>query len=104
MRTKKKEKMNSETETDRDTEKEVRAIIGGKFTARIGEEGGLLKIKDNKEARSGGNRKLKDKKINKEGRRLLELMGEKGWSVLNGKMTGDEQGEYTGTRENTVID
>lgn len=37
---------------------------------------------------------------------LVEFIEEKGWMVLNGKVNGDEKGEYTftGEREGTVID
>lgn len=37
---------------------------------------------------------------------LVEFIEEKGWMVLDGKVNGDEKGEYTFTseREGTVID
>ena len=77
----------------------MRTVIGGDFNARIGEEGGWWEIEEDNETRSGRNRNSKDKKINKDGRRLLELVEEKGWSVLNGKMTGDERGSGKGYKE-----
>ncbi|KMQ85710.1 hypothetical protein RF55_15573 [Lasius niger] len=50
--------------------------------------------------------KSKDKKINKEGRKLVKELEEAGWSILNGNIIGDEEGEYTftGGRGDTVID
>lgn len=54
----------------------------------------------------GKTRKSKNKKINREGRRLLDFVEEKGWSILNGGTKENEEGEYTYTRNigNTVID
>lgn len=43
---------------------------------------------------------LKDKVINSEERILVEFVGERGWSIFNGNMKGDENtytGEYTFT-------
>ena len=42
-------------------------------------------------------RKSKDKKVNREGRKLLVAAGEIGWAILNENMKGDEEGEYTYT-------
>lgn len=52
-----------------------------------------------------GKRRLKDKVINAEGRKLLDCIEERGWSILNGNIRGDEEGEwtFTGGRGNTVI-
>lgn len=55
----------------------------------------------------GGNtRRSKDKKVNKEGKMLVEFLGKKGWGILNGGTVGDEEGEYTftGGKGNLVID
>lgn len=43
---------------------------------------------------------------NTEGTRLLEMIEENGWEILNGNMEGDEEGEFTfiGGKGNTVID
>lgn len=51
-------------------------------------------------------RSSKDKKIDGEGRKLLEFMEEKGWEIYNGNIEGDKEGKFTYTegRGNTVID
>lgn len=51
-------------------------------------------------------RRSKDGKVNKEGRILVEFIKERGWSIFNGVVKGDEEEEYTytGGRGNTVID
>ncbi|XP_029163724.1 golgin subfamily A member 6-like protein 22, partial [Nylanderia fulva] len=89
-------------------ENEVYTIIGGDFNARTGEEGGRVRGEENVEEEGLGEskRKSKDRVINAEGRKLLEFLGEKGWSILNGNTEGDEEGEwtFTGGRGNTVID
>lgn len=75
-------------------------IIGGDFNIRrIGELGG-----DEEEGRVA--RKSKDKTIGNGGKKLMESMQEKKFSVLNGKTEGDWEGEYTyiGAKGNTVID
>lgn len=51
-------------------------------------------------------RKSKDKIQNKEGRKLMEIVEDKGWYILNGTKEGDEEGEFTfiGGKGKTVID
>lgn len=51
-------------------------------------------------------RRSKDRKVNKEGRILVEFIKERGWSIFNGVVKGDKEEEYTytGGRGNTVID
>ena len=51
-------------------------------------------------------RRSKDRVINREGRKLIEMMEEEGWGILNGIKAGDEEGEftYTGGRGESVID
>lgn len=85
-------------------EKGVKTITGGNFNARTGEEGGW-EVEDEKRMEGGG-RRSKDKKINRDGRKLLEFIEERGWMILNGGVKGDEEGEftYTGGRGETVID
>lgn len=39
----------------------------------------------------------KDAKMNKEGRRLVDFIEERGWIVFNGKVRGNEDGEFTFT-------
>lgn len=74
-------------------------IIGGDFNIRIGELGG-------EEEEWGNVRKSKDKIIGNGGERFIEKMQEMRLSILNGKILGDWEGEYTyvGVRGNTVID
>lgn len=57
----------------------TRTIIGGDFNARTGEEGG--RMGEEEEEEEGTERRSKDKKVNREGRRLLEWIGESGWSM-----------------------
>ncbi|XP_071578413.1 uncharacterized protein [Temnothorax nylanderi] len=82
----------------------VRTIIGGDFNARTGEEGGWEEEVEGIGKERG--RKFKDKKVNKEGRALLEFIEERGLMILNGGTKGDEEGEYTytGGKGETVID
>lgn len=51
-------------------------------------------------------RQSKDEKVNRGGRKLINLIGEMGRSIFNGCNKGDEKGEFTFTagRGNTVID
>ena len=47
-----------------------------------------------------------DRKKNKDENKLVEFIKEKGWSILNGNVKGDEKGNWTyiGERRNSVID
>lgn len=87
-------------------EEKFRAIIGGDFNARTRRERGSLG--ELEEYRSGArkSRNSKDRKINKEGRKLVEMIEERGWSIFNGNITGDEEGKFTftGGKGCTVID
>ncbi|XP_020298257.1 uncharacterized protein LOC109862594 [Pseudomyrmex gracilis] len=85
-------------------EKDVRTILGGDFNARTGEEGG--EIVEEEERGEGTRRKSKDKKLNAEGRKLVNKIEEMGWTIWNGDTRGDEEGEwtYTGGRGESVID
>lgn len=38
-------------------------------------------------------RSSKDKKIDGEGKKLLEFMEERGWEIYNGNIEGDKEGE-----------
>lgn len=83
-----------------------RILISGDFNARTGRE--REAVKEEEEGESGGEkgRKSKDEKVNREGRKLVELIEEKGWSIFNGNMSGDKKGEFTftGGKGCTVID
>ena len=82
----------------------VRTLVGGDFNARVGEEGGGIEEQNWEEG--GGGRKSKDKRRNKEGRVLVRGIEEAGWSIFNGNVEGDREGEwtFTGGRGETVID
>ncbi|KMQ83481.1 hypothetical protein RF55_19927, partial [Lasius niger] len=82
---------------------EVKVMIGGDFNARTGEEGGRVSFEE--EERDQGERRSRDKKINKEGKMLIRELEEMGWSICNKNMKGDEKGEFTctGSKGNTVI-
>jgi len=60
------------------------------------------------EHRSGvrRSRNSKDMKMNKQGKKLVEMIEENGWSIFNGNIVGDEEGEFTftGGKGSTVID
>jgi len=84
-------------------EKGVRTLIGGDFNARSGDEEGKV---EGEEWEGNNCRRSKDRKINGEGRRLIECVRERGWWILNGGIRGDEEGNwtYTGSRGESVID
>lgn len=79
--------------------KKNRLIIEGDMNIRISElrsdeeEGGLM-------------RRSKDRIINNEGRKLVELLQKSGLNVLNNRSEGDWEGEFTyvGARGSTAID
>jgi len=83
---------------------EVKTIIGGDFNARTGEEGGWIIEEDQEEETKS--RTSKDKKVNKEGKILIEFMEKKGYAIFNGNIKGDDKEEYTytGGRGESVID
>jgi len=85
-------------------DEEIKTMIGGDFNARTGEEG-EWEEEEGKDKEELG-RRSKDKKINKEGRKLLEVIEERGWMILNGNVKGDEEGEFTftGGKSETIID
>ena len=77
-------------------------ILMGDLNARIGEE-------DCTGGRGDDwlpNRKSKDKSINSSGRKLLQLMESTGMIIANGRVKGDESGEYTFLNSNggSVVD
>lgn len=80
-------------------------IIGGDFNVRTGREGGRV-IKVEEREKEERKRRSKDVVLNGGGKKLVEFLEEKGLSILNGDMKGDEEGEFTftGGRGNTVID
>lgn len=70
-------------------DEKVRTIIGGDFNARTGEEGGWI------EEEEGKKRKSKDKKVNKDGRKLFRTIEKGGYMIMNGCVKGDEGGKFT---------
>lgn len=74
---------------------------------RTGREEGRIEIGklEEEERRGEKKRRSKDKIINGEGKRLVNCLGEKGWSIFNGDMKGDEEGEwaFAGGKGNIVI-
>lgn len=80
-------------------EYEVRMLIGSDFNAR--KRGGVGNGKGEEMRRES-----KDKKINKERRKLIEFIEERGCTILNAGIKEDEKGEWTymGERGKSVID
>ncbi|XP_051161831.1 uncharacterized protein LOC127281899 [Leptopilina boulardi] len=81
--------------------KEELTIIGGDFNAWTGELGGdhWNSEKEKYERRS------KHKEVDKEGRKMLGIIGEGGWTICNGCTKGDMEGEITFMgKGQTVID
>lgn len=77
-----------------------KVLIEGDFNAGTGKEGGRIVEEEE------GERKSKDGKCNRVGLRLCKFVKKMGWSILNGNVEGDEEGEwtYTGGRGNSMID
>lgn len=82
---------------------EENLVLGGDCNTRIGREVGACWGEENKEKER---RKLRDEIINKKGRKLIELLEDCGWMVLNGGEKGDEEGEWTyeKAKRKSVID
>ncbi|XP_066583805.1 golgin subfamily A member 6-like protein 26 [Prorops nasuta] len=74
----------------------------GDWNARTGELGGEEGEHGGKE----GGRISRDKVVNTEGRKMMNVIGEMGLEIWNGRVKGDEEGEYTyvGHMGNSVID
>lgn len=49
-------------------------------------------------------RSSKHNEVNKEGKRLLRILTERGWTILNGDVKGDEEGEFTYVGRGQTID
>lgn len=84
---------------------EEQLIIGGDFNIRIGNEGKVQDTSEEVEERIRF-RESNDKVLGNGGRRMIEVINKKVWTIANGNITGDEEGEFTflGTRGSTVID
>ncbi|KYN10442.1 hypothetical protein ALC57_17416 [Trachymyrmex cornetzi] len=85
-------------------EEGVKTVIGGDFYARTGREGG--RVREENEGEEEEERSSMNSKQNKDGNKLVEVIREKGWSILNGNVKGDEKGNwtYTGGKGDSVID
>jgi len=77
----------------------IMTVIGGDFNARTGEKGGEIEIKKWGEGKGKRvkkyrrrDRKSQDRKTNKEGRMLIDIIEERGWEILYGSTKGDEIG------------
>lgn len=79
-------------------------LIIGDLNARIGTENVTLELESL--GNSGETRNSKDTKIDKRGKYLLELCCEYGFTICNGCVMGDEEGELTflNTNGGSVID
>ncbi|KYN22005.1 hypothetical protein ALC57_05605 [Trachymyrmex cornetzi] len=75
-------------------EEGVKTVIGGDFNVRTGREGG--RITEEIEGEEEEERRSKDSKVNKEGRKLVGFIRERGWAILNGNIQGDEEDLYRG--------
>lgn len=68
-----------------------RTIFEGNFNARTGEEVGRTEGEEEEEKKG---RRSRDKKINKEGRMLVNYIRERGRFILNGGIKEDEEGMW----------
>ncbi|XP_066585584.1 golgin subfamily A member 6-like protein 25 [Prorops nasuta] len=77
-----------------------RCLIGGDWNARTGE---IAEWEENDEEEE---RKSRDKVVNAEERRMLNMLGEMGMGIINGRVQGDREGEFTyvGHMGRSVID
>lgn len=56
------------------------------------EGGGITDIKKERSKESG--KQSNDRKVDKEGRLLVDFIAERSWILLNGNVRGDKEGEY----------
>lgn len=74
--------------------REVKTLVG-KILMQGQEIKGESDGKERDEEKERGSRKLRNEKVNGEGRKLIEFVEENGWNIFNGDMKKDEEGEYT---------
>ncbi|KYN21992.1 hypothetical protein ALC57_05622 [Trachymyrmex cornetzi] len=87
-------KLESLAEWMKGKEEGIRTVIGGDFNARTGSEGG--RIREVMEGEEEEKKRSRDRK-NKVGGKLVEFIRERGWSILNGDVKEDEEGNWTYT-------
>jgi len=82
-------------------EEGIKTVIGGDFNVRI--EGRRICWEESMEDEI---RSSRDRKINREGRILIDFIKERGWFIANGGIERDmeENWTYTGARGESVID
>lgn len=71
-------------------EKGYRVLIGGDFNARTGREAEMLREMEENRLGVRRSRNSKNTKMNK-GKKLVEMIEEKRWSIFNGNIVGDEE-------------
>lgn len=84
-----------------ETEEGIRIIIGGDFNVRMGEEGRGVDKRSCEEGEGG--RKSKDKKINGEGKMLLRKLEKVEWTIFNGNVEGDKNGDWMYTERRREV-
>jgi len=72
-----------------------KVIIRGDFNARTRREGGARRREEDYRSGEWKSRKSKDGKINKEGRKLVEMIEERRWSIWNGNIARDEENSHS---------
>lgn len=72
-------------------------LIGRIFNARMERKVGRVKRLNGKEKIE--RERIKDSRVNREGRRLGRFLEEQWWTIMNGNVKGDEKREWTYTRE-----
>lgn len=66
-------------------------VLIGDFNARTGREVEMLREMEENRLGVRRSRNSKNMKMNKEGKKLVEMIEEKGWSIFNGNIVGDEE-------------
>ena len=82
-------------------DQDVRMIVGGDFNIRIGGEGNLVEADGSigeKEFRVS-----KDKVVSNGWNKLTDFCSKEGWSILNGNLHGDDEGEYCYVRNPKIL-
>lgn len=61
---------------------------------RTGRKGGRAEEEEEEKSGRGKNRRSRDKKVNEEGRKLIDFIEKIKWSMCNSNIRKDEEGEY----------